>query len=79
AFFTYDLVFMPPGENLMLVLESNDPVHLLMKDIGEEIAILNGDIRLPDAIKFIQVTFKDDLKIKYILLDIFYCIFRYLT
>ncbi len=79
AFFTYDLVFMPHGENLMLVLESNVPVHVLMKDIGEEIAILNGDIRLPDAIKFLHVTVKDDMKINYILLDIFDCFFRYLT
>lgn len=79
AFFTYDLVFMPHGENLMLVLESNVPVHVLMKGIGEEIAILNGDIRLPDAIKFLHVTVKDDMKINYILLDIFDCFFRYLT
>lgn len=63
----------------MLVLESNVPVHVLMKDIGEEIAILNGDIRLPDAIKFLHVTVKDDMKINYILLDIFDCFFRYLT
>ncbi|WP_145563791.1 IucA/IucC family protein [Yersinia aldovae] len=79
AFFTYDLVFMPHGENLMLVLENNVPVHVLMKDIGEEIAILNGDIILPEEIKDLHVTVEDDMKINYIFLDIFDCFFRYLT
>ncbi|CDH04819.1 Putative siderophore biosynthetic enzyme [Xenorhabdus bovienii str. oregonense] len=79
SFFTYDLVFMPHGENLMLVLENNVPVKMLMKDIGEEIAILNGDIQLPEEIDFLHVTIKDEMKINYIFLDIFDCFFRYLT
>ncbi|MBD2815428.1 IucA/IucC family siderophore biosynthesis protein [Xenorhabdus sp. Flor] len=79
SFFTYDLVFMPHGENLMLVLENNIPVKMLMKDIGEEIAILNGDLQLPEEIDFLHVTIQDDMKINYIFLDIFDCFFRYLS
>lgn len=79
AFFTYDLVFMPHGENLMLVLENNLPHHMLMKDIGEEIAILNGTLVLPESINFLHVTVEDDMKINYIFLDLFDCFFRYLT
>lgn len=79
AFFTYDLVFMPHGENLMLVLENNLPAHMLMKDIGEEIAILNGSLALPEAIQFLHVSVEDDMKINYIFLDLFDCFFRYLT
>ncbi|CCW31702.1 Putative siderophore biosynthetic enzyme [Xenorhabdus nematophila F1] len=79
SFFTYDLVFMPHGENLMLVLENNVPVKMLMKDIGEEIAILNGELQLPEEINFLHVSIKDEMKINYIFLDIFDCFFRYLT
>ncbi|QBY45279.1 IucA/IucC family siderophore biosynthesis protein [Arsenophonus nasoniae] len=79
TFFAYDLVFMPHGENLMLVLENNQPVKMLMKDIGEEIAILNSDIQLPKEIDFLHVKVKDEMKINYILLDIFDCFFRYLV
>lgn len=79
AFFIYDLVFMPHGENLILVLENNVPAHVLMKDIGEEIAILNGSLKLPEAIEALHITVKDDIKINYILLDIFDCFFRHLT
>ncbi|PQQ36733.1 IucA/IucC family protein [Photorhabdus luminescens] len=78
SFFTYDLVFMPHGENLMLVLDNNSPTNMLMKDIGEEIAILNGDLQLPEEINFLHVTIEDDMKINYIFLDIFDCFFRYL-
>ncbi|MFD0708663.1 IucA/IucC family protein [Photorhabdus akhurstii] len=78
SFFTYDLVFMPHGENLMLVLDNNSPTKMLMKDIGEEIAILNGDLQLPKEINFLHVTIEDDMKINYIFLDIFDCFFRYL-
>ncbi|CAM3935621.1 IucA/IucC family protein [Xenorhabdus thuongxuanensis] len=78
SFFTYDLVFMPHGENLMLVLENNVPVKMLMKDIGEEIAILNGELELPKEIGFLHVIIKDDMKINYIFLDVFDCFFRYL-
>ncbi|MDC9593134.1 IucA/IucC family protein [Xenorhabdus sp. IM139775] len=79
SFFTYDLVFMPHGENLMLILENNVPVKMLMKDIGEEIAILNGDLELPEEMRFLHVTIKDEMKINYIFLDIFDCFFRYLV
>ncbi|PKH22762.1 IucA/IucC family protein [Enterobacterales bacterium CwR94] len=79
AFFHYDLVFMPHGENLMLVLENNAPVNMLMKDIGEEIALLNSTRELPKDIAFLHVTVEDDMKINYILLDLFDCFFRYLS
>lgn len=79
SFFNYDLVFMPHGENLILVLDNNCPTNVLMKDIGEEIAILNSELELPEEIKILHVTIADDMKINYIFLDIFDCFFRYLT
>ncbi len=54
---------------------------MLMIDIGEEIAILNGDLQLPEEIDFLHVTIQDDMKINYIyiFLDVFDCFFRYFS
>jgi siderophore synthetase component len=79
AFFAYDLVFMPHGENLILVLDAGIPVKILMKDIGEEVAVLNGSEPLPKEVQRLAVELEEDMKLNYILLDIFDCIFRYLA
>lgn len=79
AFFAYDLVFMPHGENLILVLDANIPVKILMKDIGEEVAVLNGSEPLPKEVQRLAVELEEEMKLNYILLDIFDCIFRYLA
>ncbi|MFB2726508.1 IucA/IucC family siderophore biosynthesis protein [Shewanella mangrovisoli] len=79
AFFAYDLVFMPHGENLILVLDAGIPVKILMKDIGEEVAVLNGSEPLPQEVQRLAVELEEDMKLNYILLDIFDCIFRYLA
>lgn len=79
AFFAYDLVFMPHGENLILVLDAGIPVKILMKDIGEEVAVLNGSEPLPQEVQRLAVGLEEEMKLNYILLDIFDCIFRYLA
>ncbi|MGL5472565.1 MAG: IucA/IucC family protein [Shewanella sp.] len=79
AFFAYDLVFMPHGENLILVLDAGIPVKILMKDIGEEVAVLNGNEPLPQEVQRLAVELEEEMKLNYILLDIFDCIFRYLA
>ncbi|WP_254618578.1 IucA/IucC family protein [Vibrio metschnikovii] len=79
AFFAYDLVFMPHGENLILVLDEKVPVTILMKDIGEEVAILNGSKPLPGRVAQLAVSLDDEMKLNYILLDIFDCIFRFIA
>lgn len=79
AFFAYDLVFMPHGENLILVLDAGIPVKILMKDIGEEVAVLNGSEPLPQEVQRLAVALEEEMKLNYILLDIFDCIFRYLA
>ena len=38
----HDLAFMAHGENLIMVLRDGVPLRMLMKDIGEEVAVL-GD------------------------------------
>lgn len=79
CFYEYDLAFMPHGENLILVLENHTPVRAIMKDIGEEIGILNGSIELPPEIARISYTIDEKMKLNCIFTDVFDCFFRYLS
>jgi siderophore synthetase component len=79
CFYAYDLVFMPHGENVILVLENNIPVRAILKDIAEEAAILNKDIVLSEKVQRLAVSVPEDLKILSIFTDFFDLIFRYLS
>ncbi|HAT3991321.1 TPA: IucA/IucC family siderophore biosynthesis protein [Elizabethkingia anophelis] len=79
SFYEYDLVYMPHGENLILIIENYTPVKIIMKDIAEEIAILNGDIKLPGETSRIGIKVPDDFKLTYIFTDVFDCFLRYLS
>jgi len=51
----YDLAFMPHGENLIVVLGSDGlPSRVVMKDIGEEVAVLTDRVELPEAVARIR-------------------------
>lgn len=45
----HGLVFMPHGENVILVLRDHVPVRVLMKDLGEEVAICSRATQVPEA------------------------------
>ncbi|GAA0558290.1 IucA/IucC family protein [Chitinophaga japonensis] len=79
CFYQYDLRFMPHGENVILVLENNVPVKAIMKDIAEEIAIVNGEADLPEAVKRIIIPVPEERKILSIFTQIFDCFFRFLS
>ncbi|HEY3683166.1 MAG TPA: IucA/IucC family siderophore biosynthesis protein [Streptosporangiaceae bacterium] len=80
CFYAYDLVFMPHGENVILVLdESGAPVRAVFKDIGEEIAVLGPDTPLPPEVERIRAHVPDHLKPLSILTDVFDCVFRFLS
>ncbi|MFI3157030.1 MAG: IucA/IucC family C-terminal-domain containing protein [Methylococcaceae bacterium] len=79
CFYAYDLVFMPHGENLILVLENNIPVRAIMKDIAEEAAIMNTDIVLSEKVQRLSVSVPEELKILSIFTDCFDLIFRYMS
>lgn len=51
----HDLAFMPHGENLVLVLRDHVPVRAIMKDIGEEVAVM-GHQALPPAVERIRAS-----------------------
>lgn len=79
SFFAHDLVFMPHGENLILVLDDHCPVRVFMKDVGEEVAVLNPDHALPERVAHLAVQLDEEMKINYIFLDILDCFFRFLV
>lgn len=79
CFYHYDLVFMPHGENLILLFENNIPVKAYMKDIAEEIAVMNSEAELPEIAKRLAVDVPEELKILSIFTDIFAGVFRFIA
>ncbi|WP_375541724.1 IucA/IucC family protein [Paraburkholderia sp. CNPSo 3281] len=79
CFYAHDLVFMPHGENLILVLENHVPVRAIMKDIAEESAILNKDAQLPENVKRLAVDVPERVKLLAIFIDVFDGYFRYMN
>lgn len=79
CFHRHDMVFMPHGENLILVLDNNVPVRALMKDIAEEVGIINSEVELPPIAERISVQIPDHLKTLSIFTDVFDCFFRHLA
>jgi len=79
CFYKYGLVFMPHGENIILGLEKNVPVRIFMKDIGEEICLLNCSEDLPDDIRRIAVSVPESVELLSIFTDVFDGFFRYLS
>lgn len=79
CFYEYDLVFMPHGENLILVMEDHVPVKAIMKDITEEIALFTADTSLPEKTRRICVKVPVELRLLSIFTDVFDCFFRFLV
>lgn len=79
CFYEHEMVFMPHGENLILVLENYIPVKAIMKDITEEVMVFNGEMQLPEKVKRIHIDMKEPLKILCIFNDIFQFYFRFLS
>lgn len=79
CFYAHKLVFMPHGENLILKLKNSVPVGAYMKDIGEEVALLNSTEPLPDKVSRIHITMPKELELLSIFTDVFDCFFRYLV
>ncbi|WP_421853247.1 GNAT family N-acetyltransferase [Marinomonas sp.] len=79
CFYAYDLVFMPHGENLILILENYVPTKVIMKDIAEESAILNKDAKVPENIARLAVEMPEEYKILGIFIDVFDGYFRHMS
>ncbi|HEU4460557.1 MAG TPA: IucA/IucC family siderophore biosynthesis protein [Methylibium sp.] len=79
CFYAHDLVFMPHGENLILVMADHVPVRVLMKDIAEESAILDKQAQLPAGIERLAVEVPHEFKLLAIFIDVFDGFFRFLS
>jgi siderophore synthetase component len=80
CFYRHKLVFMPHGENLILVFDNHVPVKAFMKDIGEEVCLLNvNPDGLPEAVKRIAITLPADQELLSIFTDVFDDFFRFIS
>ncbi|MEU7098940.1 IucA/IucC family siderophore biosynthesis protein [Streptomyces longwoodensis] len=79
SFYAYDLVYMPHGENVILVLRDGVVQRAVYKDIAEEIAVLDPDAVLPPEVRRIRVEVPEDQKLLSVFTDVFDCFFRFLA
>jgi len=79
CFYTHDLVFMPHGENVILVMENGVPMRAYMKDIAEESSILNPDAKLPPDASRLVADIPESYKLLTIFVDVFEGYFRHLV
>ncbi|MFJ3385057.1 MULTISPECIES: GNAT family N-acetyltransferase [unclassified Curtobacterium] len=74
----HDLVFMPHGENLVLVLRDGAVVRAIMKDIGEEVAVL-APTDVPEGIERIVHPVGDDEAALAVFTDVFDGVLRFVA
>ncbi|WAZ21942.1 IucA/IucC family siderophore biosynthesis protein [Streptomyces cinnabarinus] len=79
SFYAYDLVFMPHGENVILVLKDGVVERAIYKDIAEEIAVMDPDAVLPPTVERLRVDVPEDTKLLSLFTDVFDCFFRFLA
>lgn len=79
CFYQYGLVFMPHGENLLLVLENNVPVKAIIKDITEEVIVFNEELLNSETVQRLYTKTTDEMQLLSIFTDVFDCFFRFLS
>ncbi|MFJ4685990.1 IucA/IucC family protein [Streptomyces sp. NPDC088789] len=79
SFYAYDLVFMPHGENVILVLKDGAVERAIYKDIAEEIAVMDPDAVLPPTVERLRVDVPEEMKLLSVFTDVFDCFFRFLA
>ncbi|MBT2442218.1 IucA/IucC family siderophore biosynthesis protein [Streptomyces sp. ISL-36] len=80
CFYAYDLVYMPHGENVILVLGERGAVsRAVFKDIAEEICVMDPHAVLPPAVERIRAEVPEDMKLLSVFTDVFDCFFRFLA
>lgn len=78
--YVHDLAFMPHGENVILVLDAGGRVQrVVFKDIAEEIAVMDPDAALPEAVRRVRADVPDDERVLCVFTDVFDCFLRFLS
>ncbi|MFB6633408.1 IucA/IucC family protein [Streptomyces sp. NPDC056362] len=79
CFYAYGLVYMPHGENVVLVLDGRGAVdRVVFKDIAEEICVLDPAAVLPPEVERVRAEVPEDRRLLPVLTDVFDCFFRFL-
>ncbi|MBP2831639.1 GNAT family N-acetyltransferase [Aquimarina sp. U1-2] len=79
CFYAYELVFMPHGENIIMVLDNHTPIKILMKDITEEVIVFDTSIKMPKEVARLRTQTSDKMKVLSLFTDVFDCFFRFLS
>lgn len=77
--YAHSLVFMPHGENLILVLEKHVPRQAFIKDIAEESAIIDPQAKVPEALRRLCFEIPAEQHLLTIFIDIFDGVFRHMA
>ncbi|MGH3591771.1 MAG: IucA/IucC family C-terminal-domain containing protein, partial [Pseudonocardiaceae bacterium] len=76
--YAYGLAFMPHGENVILVLEDDVPTRVFVKDIAEEVVLMDDEVPLPSAAERVRADVPEELWLLSVFTDVFDCFFRFL-
>lgn len=79
AFYAYNLVFTPHCENTLLVLEDHLPAGVFLKDLAEDIGVLNPEAPLPSEVKHLALRVPEEVMTLAVFTDVFDCVFRFLV
>lgn len=79
CFYAYDLVFMPHGENVILVLEGGRVRRAVFKDIAEEIAVMDTSAVLPPGVERVRVDVPEEQRLLSLFTDVLDCFLRFLA
>ena len=79
CFYAHDLVFTPHCENVILVLEHDVPVGAILKDLAEDIGVINPSVELPAPVRHLGVRIPEENATLSIFVDVFDGVFRFLA
>lgn len=77
AFYAHQLVFMPHGENVILVWRDHVPVRAIFKDIGEEVGLFDLERALPEPVRRIRADLPVEHQLQALWCDVLDCFLRF--
>jgi siderophore synthetase component len=77
--YAYGVAFMPHGENVILVLRDGVVERAILKDIGEEVVVMERSTPVPPGIERIRADIGEDEQLLAIFTDVFDCFLRFLN
>ncbi len=79
CFYAHNLTFTPHCENTQLVLEGNAPSRVILKDLAEDIGVLNPEQPLPERVRHLALRVPESVMTLTVFTDVFDCVFRFVA